>query len=179
MFASDVAAELDVSKHEVLVAMLRDGADIARDRYAKDDMNVTTDSFVGDGHVSNHFMLNTNKSQHEETHDWMLRDKTAAAFCSPWKYKIERIKAGDTVFHYESGTGIVGFGVANGKLQKTEFFGQAEDTYYYKLDNYQKVDKEAPAKKVKEILGRKIPFASTLIALRGGEVLENALKKMI
>ncbi|HIF5739592.1 MULTISPECIES: EVE domain-containing protein [Enterobacter] len=175
MFASDVAAQLDVSKHEVLVAMLRDGADIARERYAREDALQTSDPLPNDDNNLNYFMLNTNKSQDEDTHNWMVEDKIAAAFCDPWKFKIERIKDGDIVFHYESGAGIVGFGTAVGKVQKTNYYGNDGDTFFYKLENYKKLDNPVPAKKIKEMLNRKIPFASTLINLRDGEVLKAAL----
>lgn len=175
MFASDVAAQLDVSKHEVLVTMLRDGADIARERYEKEDASLASETSLDEGSHINYFMLNTNKSQDENTHNWMIKDKVAAAFSSPCKFKIERIKPNDIIFHYESGMGIVGFGTAVGKVEKTEFYGKPEDTYYYKLENYLKLDEPIAAKKIKEILNRKIPFASTLISIRDGEVLKNSL----
>lgn len=177
LFASDVAAQLDVSKHEVLVAMLRDGADVARERYEKEDSSLVNESLSNDNNRTNYFMLNTNKSQDEETHNWMVKDKIASAFCEPWKFKIERIRQGDIVFHYESGAGIIGFGTATGEIQKLNYYGNQDDTYYYRLKDYKELDTPVSAKKIKEILNRKIPFASTLICLRDGEVLKDALSQ--
>ena len=177
LFASDVAAQLDVSKHEVLVAMLRDGADVARERYEKDDSSLVNESLSNDNNRTNYFMLNTNKSQDEETHNWMVKDKIASAFCEPWKFKIERIRPGDIVFHYESGAGIIGFGTATGEIQKVNYYGNQDDTYYYRLKDYKELDTPVSAKKIKEILNRKIPFASTLICLRDGEVLKEVLSQ--
>lgn len=179
LFASDVAAQLEVSKHEVLVTMLRDGADIARERYEKEDSLLANESLSNEDDSPNYFMLNTNKSQDEETHNWMVKDKVASAFCEPWKFKIERIKSGDIVFHYESGAGIVGFGTASGEIQKINYYGGRDDTYFYRLENYSKLSEPVSAKKIKEILNRKIPFASTLIILRDGEILKHALSKNI
>lgn len=179
LFASDVAAQLDVSKHEVLVTMLRDGADIARERYEKEDSLLINESLLTDDNHPNYFMLNTNKSQDEETHNWMVKDKVASAFCDPWKFKIERIKPGDIVFHYESGAGIIGFGTAVGEIKKINYYGNKEDTYYYNLDDYKILNEPVSAKKIKEILSRKIPFASTLISLRDGDILKDALSQYL
>ncbi|WP_222890468.1 hypothetical protein [Enterobacter sp. C2] len=177
LFASDVAAALEVSKHEVLIAMLRDGAEIARQKALAAENSFENDEATGDQKEGRFFLLNTNKSQDEDTHEWMVEDNVAAAFCDPCKYKIERIKPGDVVFLYESGKGIIGFGRAEGEMQKREFYGNPEDCFYYKLSDYHRMDKPVSAKSVKEILQRKIPFASTMIRLRDGEILLEELNK--
>ncbi|CCQ39944.1 TPA: hypothetical protein ACQQX6_001647 [Yersinia enterocolitica] len=175
LFAKDIAEYLEVSKHEVLIALLRDGAEIARLKQANLDIYDFTESQPEERSGKRYFMLNTNKSQDESTHDWMVSDKVAAAFCDPWKFKIERINPGDVVFHYESGAGIIGFGTVEGNIKKKEYDETKDDCYFYSLTNYHSLENPVPAKRVKDILKRKIPFASTLICLKDGEYLEKKL----
>lgn len=111
-----------------------------------------------------YFILNTNKANDQETHDNMLANGIAAAYCDPWKYKIERIKKGDVVFLYESGTGIVATGVASGNIEKVEYDGKPDEAYQQKLDSYKKV-KPLNASEIKKVIGTNIIFFNTMFKI--------------
>src|SRR3712207_1131625 len=70
-----------------------------------------------------YFILNTNYSNDPRDDAEMLRERKAAAFFAPWKHKIARLQRGNWVFLYRSGAGIVGYGTANGQLQKRPYQG--------------------------------------------------------
>ena len=53
----------------------------------------------------------------------MLRRGRAAAYFTPWKHQIERLRRGDVVFLYRSGVGIVAFGRASGRLEIDAYHG--------------------------------------------------------
>jgi hypothetical protein len=57
----------------------------------------------------------------------MVKEKKVAAFFAPWKLKIARLKRGDHVFLYRSGTGVVAIGKADGKLKKAAYHGKPEN----------------------------------------------------
>ena len=65
-----------------------------------------------------YYILNTDYRSDPKNHEDMLKNRKAAAYSTPWKYKIERLSKGDTVFLYQSGAGIVAVGKASGVLEK-------------------------------------------------------------
>jgi hypothetical protein len=65
------------------------------------------------------FILNTNHNYDPADHEDMIKNRKAAAFSDPWKYKIEQIGKGDVVFLYKSGMGIVAVGNGSGKVDKS------------------------------------------------------------
>lgn len=111
-----------------------------------------------------YYILNTNKANDQQTHDNMLTNGIAAAFCDPWKYKIERIKKGDVVFLYESGTGIVATGIASGIIEKVEYDGKPEEAYQQKLDSYKKV-RPLNASEIKKVIGTNLIFFNTMFKI--------------
>ena len=69
-----------------------------------------------------YYIVNTNTQwSHDNAQDYMLKKQRAAVFFSPWKYEIDRVKAGDIVFLYQSGLGIVAVGRASGRLDCHSF----------------------------------------------------------
>jgi len=46
------------------------------------------------------YILNTNYRNDPADHEDMIHNRKAAAYSSPWKYKIEHLTRGDTVFLY-------------------------------------------------------------------------------
>ncbi|GFO54961.1 hypothetical protein GMSM_19680 [Geomonas sp. Red276] len=135
-----------------------------RTLFQNDELNNTT-----------YYILNTNKANDPETHVNMLNNGMAAAFCDPWKFKIERIRKGDVVFLYESGTGIVATGIASGNVEKVDYDGEPEEAYQQKLDNYYKV-KPLHASEIKKVIGANIIFFNTMFKIPseyGGKILEH------
>jgi hypothetical protein len=111
---------------------------------------------------SRFFILNTNKSNDEATHRDMVTNGVAAAFGDPWKFHIERIKEGDTVFLYENGVGIVGTGIAASEVEKVEYDSVAENAYQKKLTGYRRVN-PLSARDIKKVVGSNLIFLQTLI----------------
>jgi hypothetical protein len=118
--------------------------------------------------VAGFYILNTNSRNNQEDHDDMLANRKAAAYFVPWKYKIERLERGDTVFLYQSGAGIVAMGKASGKLEKAAYHGDpnhADEEYFMTLDRFQRVDPPVPAAQIKEVTGTNHVFLGTMFSI--------------
>ena len=114
------------------------------------------------------YILNTNCSNDPADHEDMLQNRKAAAYFAPWKYKIERLSKGDTVFLYQSGVGVVAMGRASGKLEKAAYHGDPkhmDEEYFRTLERFQRVDPPVPAAKIKEITGTNHRFLGTMFSL--------------
>ena len=114
------------------------------------------------------YILNTNYSNDPRDHEDMVKNKKAAAYFAPWKYKIERLSKGDTVFLYQSGVGIVALGRAAGKLEKAAYHGDPkhmEEEYFMALERFQRADPPVPAAKIKEVTGTNYRFLGTMFSL--------------
>lgn len=114
------------------------------------------------------YILNTNIRRSQQDHDDMLRDRKAAAYFDPWKFKIDRLEKGDVVFLYQSGCGIVAFGEANGKLQKARYHGDPayiDEEYFMKLQQFQRVSPPFTAAEIKSLTGVNHVFMSTMFGL--------------
>jgi hypothetical protein len=135
----ELSSSLDVTRQFLLTEMIKDKVDEALALYEKEQNTPpaieSDDEAVGG---SRFFILNTNKRHDVASHRDMVTNGIAAAFCDPWKFQIERIKEGDTVFLYENGVGIVGVGIAPaGEAEKVEYDGVAEDAYRKIADRLQ------------------------------------------
>jgi len=114
------------------------------------------------------YILNTNYSNDPADHEDMLQNRKAAAYSTPWKYKIERLSKGDTVFLYQSGVGVVAMGRASGKLEKAARHGDPkhkDEEYFRTLERFQRVDPPVPAAKIKEVTGTNHRFLGTMFSL--------------
>lgn len=115
-----------------------------------------------------YFILNTNVNNTQQDHDDMLSNGKAAAYFDPWKFKIERLAKGDVVFLYQSGIGIVAFGEADGKVVKKSYQGNpkcADEEYFTKLLNFQRVSPPLKAADIKAITGTNHVFMQTMFSL--------------
>jgi hypothetical protein len=127
-----------------------------------------------------YYILNTNISNSQEDHDDMLSNGKAAAYFDPWKFKVERLARGDVVFLYQSGSGIVAVGEADGNLKKAPYHGQAEhldEEYFMKLQRFRKVSPPLTAAEIKNITGINHVFMSTMFGLdaEGGKAVRKFL----
>lgn len=128
-------------------------------RYDVDDMPYED---IAEGY----YLLNTNYGNEPADHNDMVNHKKAAAFFSPWKYKIERLSKNDVVFLYQSGVGIVAYGEASGQLEKHPYRGNdahMDEEYSMRLRNFQKVDPPLTASEIKNITGVHYSFRSTMV----------------
>lgn len=147
----------------------------------KDDKQTETLSETEQPESANvsYFLLNTNSVNDVADHDFMMNNHYAAAFEDGYKEKIQRIKAGDYVFLYASGKGIVAYGVADGKVQKTHHYNVEDKTYFQKLNNFVDLkDNPIKARQVKAILGRSFPFAQTLSEIFDGDKILKFIDEM-
>ena len=111
---------------------------------------------TGKGTKLAYYILNTNKSNSEEDDYYMLKEEKVAAFFDPWKYKIEQIKKGDTVFLYRSGEGIVAIGTANGIIEKRPYQNDEkhiDEEYCQCLSDFQRLSNPVSAGTIKLVTG--------------------------
>lgn len=128
---------------------------------------------------SEYFILNTNKTNSKSDHELMINEGIAAAFEDGYIGKIDRIEKGDVVFLYESGHGIIAYGIATGDSideEEPEKYGHKSMRYQY-LKNFRRLSSPVSAKEVKRIVGRSIPFVQTLASISDGDILYQDLKK--
>ncbi|MEF7664387.1 MULTISPECIES: hypothetical protein [Bacillus cereus group] len=114
---------------------------------------------------SNTYILNTNYSNNEQHTEDMLREYKAAAYYPGWREKIEKLQKGDTVFLYKSGTGIIAFGIATGKLEMQDCDGHHNYEYYMKLDKFKKLKKPFTASEMKAVANQGFNFRQTMFSI--------------
>ena len=115
-----------------------------------------------------YFILNTNKTNSKDDHNSMLREKIAAAYYSPCKLNIEKLKKNDVVFLYESGAGIVAVGSATGTREKRNHRNDPEavdEEYFMKLNKFHLLTRPISASEIKEITGRNFRFLQTMFGV--------------
>jgi len=128
-----------------------------------------------------YYILNTNISNSREDHDDMLKNRKAAAYFDPWKFKIERLAKGDVIFLYQSGIGVVALGEADGKLLKLPYHGKPEnhdEEYSMKLRRFQTVAPPLTAAEIKKITGVNHRFMGTMFGLdvENGKAIRKAIQ---
>lgn len=123
---------------------------------------------------NNCYVLNTNMKSDPKYTDEMITEQKAAAYWPGWREKIQKFQKGDTVFLYKSGTGIIAYGKADGKLVKCENEGHADYEYNMHLDDFHILSNPISAAKMKELTECGYNFRQTLFAIS-----EDASKKLI
>lgn len=126
------------------------------------------------------FIVNTNFGNDPTDDSDMIAKQKAAAYFDPWKKKIQSIRRGNWVFLYRNGTGIVGYGMANGRLEKHPYQGKAEhpdEEYSMGLTNFSVVVPPLRAAEIKRVTGQNYSFRGTMFGLNAsaGEKLLNHL----
>lgn len=125
-----------------------------------------------------YFLLNTNFNNVEDDHYTMLENQEASAFVDGWKQSIERLQAGDIVFLYQSGYGIVAYGYADKELIKRPYRDIADEWYSKKLNDFRKLKNPVTAKECKEVIQGNLNCRLTLSKLsnKNGQKLFEHLK---
>jgi len=138
-----------------------------------------SDDSVEESNGVSYFLLNTNKTNSIVDHNIILEQGIAATFEDDYIGKMNRIKKGDVVFLYESGSGIVAYGIGSGKnIDESHPEKISHSSMRYQiLSDFSLLDKPLAARDVKRILGNDIPFAQTLSRITNGEVLYKHIKR--
>lgn len=165
-FVDELSEHLSLSKQEVLLKLIEEGASIAQDEL--DPKLGVTDK---DQESCSFHILNTNKKHSIDAHEMMVKDGTAAAFYDPWKYNINRIKDGDSVFLYENGVGIVAYGKGTGETFIKDYEGNNDECHYQNLKDFCLLSVPITASEIKKILNRNVVFLRTMSSIPDGQKL--------
>lgn len=122
-----------------------------------------------EGQGNGFYIVNTNFGNDPSDDAAMLTERKVAAFFAPWKLKIARLKRNDNVFLYRSGTGIVAFGRADGKLRKSAYHGEAahsNEEFAMGLIDFVVADPPISAAEIKSLTGNPdLVFRQTMFSL--------------
>ncbi|MEG0409150.1 MAG: hypothetical protein RR623_09780 [Bacilli bacterium] len=114
---------------------------------------------------NNCYVLNTNMTSNSKYTEEMLNKKKAAAYYPGWREKIQKFQKGDRIFLYKSGTGIIAYGYADGKLNKAVCDGHIDYEYNMKLDSFVKLKFPISPSELKKITQRGFNFRQTLFSI--------------
>ena len=107
------------------------------------------------------YIINKDFRNSKKHHSSMLAEHKAAAYSKGWREKIEKLQNGDTVFLYQSGVGIVAYGIADGIVNIVD----EEDEYNMHLNDFVRLDTPIEASKIKQITKRNMIFTQTMVAI--------------
>ena len=170
LILQEIAESFDLSRQELLHRLITEQIIVPWKKRFEEQANEELEE-VDTEQSTRYFLLNTNKVNDIDDHDFMLKNQVAAAFEDGYKEKIAKFKKGDWVFLYESGQGIIAFGQASGRLEKAPHYGREDKTYYQCLEGFTRLSKAIKASEIKRILNRSFPFAQTLAQITDGEKL--------
>lgn len=173
----EIADVVGCTRQDVIYQLISDYAIPEWRRMKMESENEVTD-FVDENDGVSYFLLNTNKTNSTIDHNIILEQGIAATFEDDYIGKVNRIKKGDVVFLYESGSGIVAYGIGSGQNidEPNPEKINHNSMRYQVLSNFSLLDKPLSARDVKRVLENDIPFAQTLSRVTNGEVLYKYLK---
>jgi len=114
------------------------------------------------------FILNTNYNNDPDDHEDMINNQKAAAYFDPWKYKIDQLSKGDTVFLYQSGVGVVAMGKASGNLEKDSYQGDPQydgEEHFMILHSFTSISPPLTASKITKITATNYVFRGTMFSI--------------
>lgn len=110
-------------------------------------MNLFTSSYVktkegykskkDDAKMPKVYLVNTNKSNNLQNEIEMINEEKVAAYYSPWKYLIDEIGAGDIVYLYSNGQGIIARGIATGIVELRDIGNSPVEEHYMHLERFE------------------------------------------
>ncbi|UST58298.1 hypothetical protein NF672_23205 [Pseudomonas moraviensis] len=181
-FIEMLATDLDLSKHEVILKLLQQGADAAQnvlDEVDKAEMAKAAQLALAEKADSQpaagFHILNTNKRHSDDDQEWMLANEAAAAFYDPWKFSINRIKKGEVVFLYQNVKGIVAYGRGTGQVQMRDHEGEKNECHYQVLEGFTILEKPLSAAAIKKALERNVVFLRTMSGMPDGQKVLNLI----
>lgn len=164
-----LADQLSLSRHEILIKMIEDGAASALNALKLDEPDEEDRAEVQEPKERRFYLLNTNKRNSLDDHEWMLQQGVAAAFYDPWKHYIDQLQKGDVVFLYSNGEGIVAYGTTTGDVIKQDHNGDPEATHYQQLDGFTVLKKPLPASEINQILRLNFVYLRTMSPMKDGK----------
>lgn len=160
-FIEGLVDQLTLSKQEVTLKLIEEGVKIAAEELR---LNENEEERNTTFHI-----LNTNRRNDANDHEDMVNNRMAAAFYDPWKFNIDRIKKGDTVFLYENGVGIVAYGKGSGVTLTKDRYEDKDECHYQELLNFKVLEQPMSAAEIKKILGRNVVFLRTMSGMPDGQ----------
>ncbi|MGW1371425.1 hypothetical protein, partial [Providencia hangzhouensis] len=110
----EIADVVGCTRQDVIYQLISDYAIPEWRKMKMNDENEELNSLEENNGIS-YFLLNTNKTNSIIDHNTILEQGIAATFEDDYIVKMNRIKKGDVVFLYESGSGIVAYGIGSGQ----------------------------------------------------------------
>ncbi|MCU6678358.1 hypothetical protein [Leclercia tamurae] len=174
----EIADVVGCTRQDVIYQLISDYAIPEWRKMKRGDESEIIETVEENNGVS-YFLLNTNKTNSIFDHNIILEKGIAATFEDDYIGKMNRIKKGDVVFLYESGSGIVAYGIGSGiNIDEPHPEKISHSSMRYQvLSNFAMLDKPLSARDVKRILDNDIPFAQTLSRMTNGEVLYKIIKR--
>ncbi|MDY4366838.1 hypothetical protein SNR26_04775 [Pectobacterium brasiliense] len=176
----EIADVVGCTRQDVIYQLISDYAIPEWRKMKTEDENEAAE-FIEENNGPSYFLLNTNKTNSLIDHEIILKQGIAATFEDDYIVKINRIKKGDVVFLYESGAGIVAYGIGSGQSidEPNPKKINHNSMRYQILSDFSLLEKPLAAKDVKRILNNDIPFAQTLSRVTNGEILYQHIKKCL
>lgn len=175
-FIEGLADQLELSRQEVMLKLLENGVQAAKNALRLDDEEQEATE-INSAPIAGFHMLNTNRRHSTEDHEQMLGTGEAAAFYHPWKLNIDRIQKGDVVFLYENGKGIVAYGYGTGITEQRDHNGDAAECHYQRLKDFEILIKPISAAEIKKTVGKNVVFLRTMSGLSEGQNLLDLIQK--
>jgi len=97
------------------------------------------------------YLVNTNKTNNAQNETEMITEEKVAAYFTPWKYFIDEIEAGDIIYLYSNGEGIIARGIATGIVELRDVGNHVDGEHYMHLDRFEILETSLPSLKLSEI----------------------------
>ncbi|MBN1423218.1 hypothetical protein JXA88_01565 [Candidatus Fermentibacteria bacterium] len=134
--------------------------------------------------MTGYWLVNTNERHRPDTKAHMLANRCVCAQYDP-KVDIDRISAGDVVFIYENVVGIIGYGIADGRIIIRDYKGERNEQHEMRLDQFEVLPQPITPSQISAIswnLDRAgVFYARTVVPLRdlAGAELYRIAKELI
>ena len=126
------------------------------------------------------YILNTNTKHGKDYQDDMLSKEKASTYTYPWTEEIKKVRAGDTIFLYQNGAGIIAKGIV--KKEAETCYLNEELEAFVKLEKFKSfIETPISAAKIKLLIERNIVLQKTMCRLdsESGELINQFIKDTI
>ncbi|CAM3287017.1 hypothetical protein FITA111629_14720 [Filibacter tadaridae] len=97
------------------------------------------------------YLVNMNKTNNVQNVTEMINEEKVAAYYTPWKYFIDEIEAGDIIYLYSNGSGIIARGIATGIVELRDIGNHVDMEHYMHLERFETLEASLPSAKITEI----------------------------
>ncbi|MGA3110904.1 MAG: hypothetical protein ABSE15_02590 [Candidatus Bathyarchaeia archaeon] len=117
-----------------------------------------------------YYIVNTNRSNNKADDQDMISNKKVAAYFEPWKFQITRMQAGDKIFLYRLGAGIIAAGIAKGRYKKRNYQDSdkpkdKDQEYYVELKSFVECSKPISASEIVSLTEVNYRFMKTSFSI--------------